>query len=245
MADIHLFGGEKGGAGKSFVCRAAIQYLLDQHLPFNLYESDRSNPDCMRIYGQACGGKVAIFSEGEKYDDAANQLYLSGIKRRTIVNLPAQVLPALKRWLTANDILALAEEDGVQFVHWFVSNGSYDSLSLFQKYVTLFPSMRHFFVRNLGIAEDWSGFEEDEELLAFIAAHGVPVLDFPRFHGTATRNRIDADSLSFGQARDRRQNFSSIDRRRVKSFMEKANAFFAASGAFAHENGNREAPDAA
>ena len=235
MADLYLFGGEKGGVGKSMICRSAVQFLLDKNLPFNLYESDRSNPDCMRIYGKMCGGKVAIFSEGERYDEAANKLYLSAIKRRTLVNLPAQVLPALKRWLEENDILALAKEDGVQFVHWFVSNGSYDSLSLFRKYVTLFPTMRHLFVRNLGITEDWSGFEEDDDLLAFIAEHEIPVLNFPRFHGSATRNRIDADSLTFGEARDRKLNFSSIDRRRVKTFMEKVDAFFYASGVFTNQ----------
>lgn len=186
----------------------------------------------MRIYGKTCNCKVAIFSEGEKYDDAANKLYLSAVKQRTLVNLPAQVLPALKRWLQENDILALAKEDGVEFVHWFVSNGSYDSLSLFRKYVVQFPTMRHFFVKNHGVAMDWSGFEEDEKLLAFIAERGIPVLDFPRFHGAATRNRVDADSLTFGKARDRKLNFSSIDRRRVKTFMEKASAFLDASGAF-------------
>lgn len=232
MANLHLFGGEKGGVGKSVVCRSAIQFSLDNNLPFNLYESDRSNPDCMRIYGKKHGGKVAIFSEGERYDDAANKLYLSAIKKRTLVNLPAQVLPALKRWFEENDILSLAEEDGVKFAHWFVSNGSYDSLSLFRKYVTLFPTVTHYFVRNFGVAEDWSGFDEDEELLAFIAERQIPVLDFPKFHGAATRNRIDAESLTFSQARDRKLNFSSIDRRRVKTFMEKVNAFFIASGAF-------------
>ncbi|MGB3740157.1 MAG: hypothetical protein WA948_12495, partial [Pontixanthobacter sp.] len=224
MADLHLYGGGKGGVGKSMVCRAACQHLLDRSIPFNLYESDRSNPDCMRIYGKTCNCKVAIFSEGEKYDDAANKLYLSAIKQRTLVNLPAQVQPALKRWLHENDILSLAAEDNVRFIHWFVSNGSYDSLSLFQKYVVQFPTMKHLFIKNQGVAMDWSGFEEDEELLAFIAERKIPVLDFPRFHGAATRNRIDADSLTFGKARDRKLSFSSIDRRRVKTFMEKASA---------------------
>ena len=69
------------------------------------------------------------------------------------------------------------------------------------------------------------------------------MLDFPRFHGSATLNRIDADSLTFGKARDRKLNFSSIDRRRVKTFMEKVDAFFTASGAFAEAFDNQEATD--
>lgn len=43
MADLNLFGGGKGGVGKSMVCRATCQYLLDRSISFNLYESDRLN----------------------------------------------------------------------------------------------------------------------------------------------------------------------------------------------------------
>lgn len=236
MADIHFFGGGKGGVGKSFTCRAALQFMIDKRLPGVLYETDRSNSDCLRIYGNSLDSHVAIFSEGERYDDAANQLYLSGVTKRTVVNLPAQVLPALKRWLLENDILSLAAEDGVRFIHWFVSNGSYDSHNLFRKYVTLFPSMTHLFLKNAGITDDWSGFEEDVELQAFIAERGISVLEFPRFHGAATRNRIDARSLTFGDVRDRTggaaEGFSSIDRRRVKTFLDKASVMFLASGMF-------------
>lgn len=236
MADVHFFGGEKGGSGKSFVCRSGCQVLLDHRVRFALYEADRSNPDCLRIYGKATGCKLAVFSEGQKYEDAANRLYEQAIANLTLVNLPAQVLPALKRWIEENDILALSEEDGVVFHHWFVSNGSWDSLTLFRRYVTLFPAMRHYFVKNLGVADDFSGFDEDEALLTLVQERQIPVLEFPRFHGAATKNRIDAKSLTFGKARSHKVNFSSIDRRRVKTFMSKAESFFVASGAFKGAN---------
>lgn len=231
MADAHLFGGEKGGAGKSFICRSACAYLVAHDLSFGLFEADRSNPDVLRIYGKVVPCKLTIFSEGQQYEDAANRFYEHAITQRTLVNLPAQVLPALKRWAEENDILALAEEDGVVFHHWFVSNGSWDSLSLFRKYVELFPAMQHYFVKNLGVADDFSGLD-DAELLALVKEREIPVLEFPRFHGAATRNRIDAQSLPFKEAAEGDSLASSIDRRRVKTFLGKVETFFAQSEAF-------------
>ena len=82
MAEIFLFSGEKGGVGKSFVCRTAVQYHLDQGVSFVLFETDRSNPDVKRIYGQATGRRVSVFSEGEKYEDAANSIYNAALASR-------------------------------------------------------------------------------------------------------------------------------------------------------------------
>jgi hypothetical protein len=63
MPDLHLFGGEKGGVGKSLVCLAALQFHLDNKIPCTVFDKVRSNPEFMRIY-QSVGCKVAIFSEG-------------------------------------------------------------------------------------------------------------------------------------------------------------------------------------
>ena len=84
--------------------------LLNHKIRFTLYEADRSNPDCLRIYGKATNCKLAVFSERQKYEDAANRLYEQAIANLTLVNLPAQVLPALKRWIEENDILTLSAE---------------------------------------------------------------------------------------------------------------------------------------
>ncbi|MEM8610661.1 MAG: hypothetical protein AAGF93_01490 [Cyanobacteria bacterium P01_H01_bin.105] len=231
MKTIHLFNGEKGGVGKSFVCRAACQYLLDNNIDYILVESDRSNPDARRAYGEATDCKVAILSESEKHEDAANTIYNAAIQKPVLVNLPAQILPAFKLWIEANGILELAEEDGITFVNWFLTNGSWDSLNLFKRYVSLFPSMRHIPVKNLGLTEDFSGLDEDEELQALLEEKQLTVMEFPRFHGAATKNRIDAQSLTFGEARIY-EGFSSIDRRRVKTFLDKAYRCFEATNAF-------------
>ena len=232
MKSIHLFNGEKGGVGKSFMDRAYCQYLLDNSIDYILVEADRSNPDVMRAYSKVTDCKVAIISESEKHEDAANTIYNAAMQKPVLVNLPAQILPAFKLWIEANGILELAEEDSIKFVNWWLTNGSYDSLNLFKRYVSLFPSMRHILVKNLGLTEDFSGLDEDEELQALIKEHQLTVVEFPRFHGAATKNRIDAQSLTFGEARIH-EGFSSIDRRRVKTFLAKAYRCFEATNAFA------------
>ena len=226
MPKLHLYGGGKGGVGKSFVCRTACQYLLDKEQSFTAFDTDRSNPDFMRIYGKAANCRVAILSESARYEDAGNAIYNAATKSQVLCNLPAQILPALRLWIEENGILELAKEDDVQFVHWFVTNGSWDSIKLFKRYFSLFPEMRYIFVKNNGMTEDFSGLDEDAELAELLTVHGIPVMEFPKFHGSSTRNRIDGDSLTFAKARDRKQNFSSIDRRRVHTFLEKAYACF-------------------
>ena len=49
MATLHFVGGEKGGVGKSFVTRTAIQYLLDRGVDFALFDADRSSSDIKRV----------------------------------------------------------------------------------------------------------------------------------------------------------------------------------------------------
>ncbi len=235
MTAIYLFGGEKGGVGKSFVCRAAIQYLLDHSAPFAVFDTDRSNPDVKRIYRET-GCRVAVFSEGEKYEDKANSIYNAAIDKRVLVNLPAQVFIPVKDWFARNELLEIAPEDGVEFYYWFVCDGGYDSLKLFGKSLEYFKSdVPHILVKNWGKCDDWEPLSNDDELQLLIAKYKVRVIDFPKFIGNADRNAIDAKSLTFGEAREYPK-FGSISRQRVKRFLREAYAAFESAGVFDEEH---------
>ena len=235
MAAIHLFGGEKGGVGKSFVCRAAIQYHLDNSTSFAVFDTDRSNPDVRRIY-QETGCRVAVFSEGEKYEDKANSIYHAALEKRVLVNLPAQVWIPVKDWFERNELLEISQEDGVEFYYWFICDGGYDSLKLFGKSLSYFQSdVPHILVKNWGKCDDWEPLDNDENLLSLMAEYQVKVIDFPKFIGNADRNAIDAESLTFGVARSSKK-FGSISRQRVKRFLREAYAAFEGTGAFSFES---------
>jgi hypothetical protein len=173
MADVHLFGGEKGGIGKSFVCRTAIQYLLDRDEVFALFDTDRSNPDVRRIYNEA-GCRVAVFSEGERYEDKANAIYNAALEKRVLVNLPAQVFIPVKEWFERNELLSIANDDGVKFFYWFVCDGGYDSLKLLGKSLEFFKSdVPHILVKNWGKCDDWEPLENDDYLQSLMAQYEV------------------------------------------------------------------------
>lgn len=234
MAQLHLFGGEKGGVGKSFVCRTALQYHEDQGINLTVFDTDRSNPDVRRIYSHL-GCRVAVFSEGEKYEDTANVIYNTAIEQRVLVNLPAQVFTPVKEWFEKNELWDLATEDGVDFYYWFVCDGGYDSLKLFTRSLHFFQGrVPHILVKNEGKCDDWSPLEQDEELQALIVEYGVKVMTFPKFMGNVTRNMIDAKSLTFGQARQTKD-FSSIFRQRVRSFLRQSYEGFQEVGVFEPE----------
>jgi len=50
MSHIHFIGGEKGGVGKSVVCRVLAQYFIDHGMPFRGFDTDRSHGALLRFY---------------------------------------------------------------------------------------------------------------------------------------------------------------------------------------------------
>lgn len=232
MPAIHLFGGEKGGVGKSFVCRTAIAYHLDRDIEFMAFDSDRSNPDVMRIYGPATGCQGAVFSEGERYEDTANSVFNAAMENRVLVNLPAQSLIPLKGWIEKNELFDLAADSGVEFVSWFVSDCGYDSLKLFGQSLDFFGDRAsHVFVANYGMTEDWEALKKDKALIQRLREPNVTVLKFPKFIGNYDRNQIDALCLTF-EAAAAHDEFGAISRQRVKSFLRKAFEQFDETGVF-------------
>ncbi|MDY6936926.1 MAG: hypothetical protein SWY16_04595 [Cyanobacteriota bacterium] len=238
MADLHFVGGEKGGVGKSLVARTLSQYLLDNNLSCILFEADRSNPDLARIYGKTLPCQFAVFSEGERYEDTANKVFEAAITSRVLVNLPAQVFPAMKKWYADNELFEVAAEEDVSITIWFVADGGYDSLTLLAKSLEFYGAeVKHIIVRNCGRGDfdDWDAVlaqAENARLKTLIAEQAPVIIDFPKFIGTAERNTIDAESLTFASAREDSKRFSAISRQRVKKFLRTAYAEFNKAGAF-------------
>ncbi len=230
-------GGEKGGIGKSIVCRTLADYHNERGLPFTLFDTDRSNPDVWRVF-QDQGCELAIFSEARRFQDAANPIFNAAQDGRVLVNLPAQVLPAMKEWFEKNEILDIARDAGIQFVLVFVTDGEYDSLSLLRKTLEYFQAdVQHLVVKNNGVvkSEDartaWANFEADEQLNALIAQVKAKVMEFPAFHGDTELMTIDNQSLTFRKALSY-SGFGLISRQRVKNFLRAAYAAFDATELF-------------
>ena len=233
MAKIHLFGGEKGGVGKSFVCRAAVAYLLKQEMDFALFDADRSGADVLRMYGEVTGGRAAILSEAEKYDNAANAIFNSALAgQRVLVNLPTHSMAALEQWIDDNELLEIAADGDVEFVSWFVSDGGMESLASFSDLLDVWgESMRHVFVANYGRSQRWDELKQNAELMGRMKQLGVTLVKFPKFVGRTDRDRVDKLSLTFERAIEH-EAFDAIGKQRVRSFLRKSAEEFERSGVF-------------
>lgn len=233
MTTIHLVDGEKGGVGKSFVTRTMIQYCLDRSLPFIAVETDRSNPDVNRVYPDVCS--FAVFSEDEKQASKADRIFEMALEKSVIVSLPSQVNRAVTTWIEENQLLALGSEHGVSFCKWFITNGEFDSVRLFQSSLDYYKGqMAHILVRNLGLCDEWSPMENDELLQKLIKKYEVKVIDFPKL-GHTERYLINQHQLRFDDARENRE-LSILGRQRIVNFLKAAYAAFDSTGAWAEQS---------
>lgn len=233
MPAIHLFGGEKGGVGKSFVCRTAIAYHLDREIDCVPFDADRSNADVLRIYGKTAAVRSAILSEGEDYEKAAHDILTTALDgQRVLVNLPAQAMPALSFWIDQHDIFEMADDGEVTFVSWFVSDCSLDSIKLFEQLLDQFDdNVHHVFVANHGKTKKWGLLRENAELIQRMRQMDVTLIHFPKFIGEDDCKLINRLSLPFNQVLES-DAFDAFGRQHVRSFLRKAFAQFDDSEVF-------------
>ena len=232
MATIHLVDGEKGGVGKSFVTRAMIQYGIDRELPFVAVETDRSNPDVNRVYKEKC--QFAVFSEDEKQAGNADRIFEMAMEQPVIVSLPSQVNRAVTTWIENNQLLQIGIEYDVSFCKWFVTNGEYDSIRLFQASLDYYgENMTHVLVRNFGLCDEWSQVDNDKSLQKLIAKYGVKVIDFPKL-GYQERYLINQKQLRFDDA-TKSKDLTVLGRQRVVNFLKNAYEQFDSTGVWSTE----------
>ena len=226
---VHLFGGDKGGVGKTFVCRTCIQYYLDKQLPFVPVEADRYNPDVANRY-QQLPFEYAIFSDDEQQTRADDIVELAKDKT-VIISLPSQVGRPLGRWL--EDAIQTAAKYGIEFVYWFISSGAYESLDLLKAALARHGQQMPFvLVCNHGVGEEWD-VDQVEGLAALIQDLKVVTIDFPKLP-IKERNLLDKNNLTLGEARTAEVfKARSMSQDRIEKFLRKAYAGFGATGLLA------------
>lgn len=223
---VHFCDGDKGGVGKSFVCRTLIQYFVDKGIGFTPLEADRYNPDVATRYIDL-PFEFAIFSDDER-QTKADEIVEFAKAKPVIISLPSQVGKPLNLWL--DDAIDSARRHKIQFVRWFVSSGSYESLELF--YVALKEhgdSMPFVLVQNQGVGEEWDT-SQVEGLPELMKKLKVKVIDFPKLP-LQERNLLDKNNLTLGAARTSElfKNLS-ISRDRIEKFLKKAYNSFESTG---------------
>jgi hypothetical protein len=149
------------------------------------------------------------------------------VKQSLIISLPSQVGQPLNTWL---DMACFdAAEEGVTFVRWFITSGTFEPLNLFQialeRHGANFP---HILVKNWGVSDDWSDLAALGDLNKLMKRHKVQVVDFPRLSWQET-NLVQKKNWTFAQARAA-ADLPSMSRTKIKRFLKEAYTAFESTG---------------
>jgi hypothetical protein len=222
MANIHFVGGEKGGVGKSLVARVLAQYMIDRHVPFLGFDTDRSHGALLRFYaGYASPVVVDRYEALDTIVEAAVEVP----ERRILVDLAAQTHEPLVRWMDDSGVLSLADETGISIQYWHVMDSGKDSVDLLRKLLDRFgTALKYVLVRNQIRGNDFDALEQSGEQ-ARAQQLGARVITVKHLHDGVI-NKIDAESSSFWKAQGSQDHepatLGLMDRQRLKMWMRDA-----------------------
>ncbi len=227
MSDIHNCGGEKGGVGKSTVCKVILQYLIDHKISCTAFDTDRSASDLKKAYSRpGIDIRSAIFSEAAEHENAAKEIFNTALEKTVLVNLAASSFEPVSSWIRNNELLEIAEESGINFYLWFVTDGSVESVgALYKSLQTFGQEISHIVVKNTGRnpSGDWRLIDEDLKLKGLMKSCQVKELIFPKFYGEEEFKIIRDNSLGFREALESQDlGFGPIERQRIRRFLRES-----------------------
>ena len=215
MASIHFIGGEKGGVGKSLVARLLAQHFIDRGQAFAGFDTDRSHGALMRFYE---GFAAPVVVDRPESLDAIMEAALADPARPVLVDLAAQTLEPLSRWLEEAGVPELAAESGHSLLHWHVMDSGRDSVDLLRRVLDRFEGrIGHVLVRNALRGDDFRLLDESglAERARALGAREVQIRRLP----DSIAQRIDGASSSFWAAQQGSGGEGSLgmmDRQRLK-----------------------------
>lgn len=202
---LALIIGEVGGIGKSTVALLLADYLIKKSGSVVVVETDIKKIDV----GRACNGKAgykvyrAQFSENRELTARTDKILKAPLRHQThtVVNCAANSSIAIHEWFSSGSA-DFAEEMGIKIIFFFVTNGSSESIELFNESLEALP-FPHVFVRNLEKTReqefDHSDRTVNEELYVSLASRKVPVVEIPRFNPHDIKH-ISSHYLTFTEA---------------------------------------------
>jgi len=225
MSSLNFIGGEKGGVGKSVTSRLLAQYFIDRSRPFVGFDTDRSHSSFTRFYEGFASPVVVDSFEG--LDTVVNG-FETNPQQSVIVDLAAQTLAPLARWIQESQLFDVFKDLGVAVNFWHVLDDGRDSSDLLGKLVDTFGDRPNYIVvQNYGRGSDFALLLGSQSL-AKATAHGAQVIALPRLHEASMR-KIDAQNTSFWKAVNDRSGpdaLGLLERQRVKSWLATTYAAF-------------------
>jgi len=222
MTNIHLIGGEKGGVGKSLVARLLAQYMIDNHIAFLGFDTDRSHGALLRFYA---GYASPVLIDSYESMDAIVEAASENPDRRVLVDLAAQTQNRLTLWMDESQLLEVAPELGLNIRYWHVMDAGRDSVDLLKLLLDRHGTrLNYVLVLNEVRGDDFRILDASGEKERAIAM-GASIVHLKRLHETSMI-KIDASSSSFWAAVNRSDADASglrlLERQRVKLWLKNA-----------------------
>ncbi len=237
MGHVIFVGGIKGGVGKTFTSNSLI-YLHNMYgVDFKLVDADTNNPNVAKLngYGETKirfaidDEESALMSRAMAQTDRLLDLAWSN---EVIVNLPGDVETKIIYWFKKTGLLYEDITEGqVKFSYWFLSNGSYESVSLFLDLLEKLsgPNIDWVFVKNLGLCRDWTRVEEREEFIKAKIKYDVIIVELPGL-AAVERDYLEKHQITFSEAINSKT-IPLLPRQRIKDFTKALDRNFINSGA--------------
>jgi len=220
MTALHFIGGEKGGVGKSVMARILAQYCIDRQLPFTGFDTDRSHPTFSRFYGEFAAPTVV---DDFTSLDVIAEAITDQPERRVLVDLAAQTMAPLRRWIDESGLLTLLGEQGIPVVYWQVMDDGRDCLAMLDRLLHLYGrTVTYVVVQNHGRGSDFSSYKTSPTA-ALATELGAKVIELRRLH-EASMHKIDLHDSSFWSAVNSRGCTGSLgllERQRVKIWLQR------------------------
>jgi hypothetical protein len=227
---IIIIGGVKGGLGKSIIGGVAAFQMKAAKLSFELVDADADTPNVgltyeKELYEQFRNERLAqssatlvpgdndlpleqveqITFSGEAGNYfAADKIIIIAEKKNVLVVLPALPASDLDRWLDQNDIVGMLAdpENTTDAIHFFVTNGTPESLGLFKDSVESSKGkIPHVLVLNHGAATNiqWKWFDRDKQIAKYLEQYGFKSIVFPEMIvDPAIKNKIFSEYIPYG-----------------------------------------------
>ncbi|MCX7087875.1 MAG: mobilization protein [Methylococcales bacterium] len=222
MSTIHLIGGEKGGVGKSVVARILAQFMIDKHIPFIGFDTDRSHGALLRFYADYASPTII---DDYQSLDAIMESAAEHPEQRILVDLAAQTHHPLAKWLEESGVLELAAELNIQLCYWNVMDSGQDCVDLLDKLLDQYGSRLKYILVQNQVRDDNFSLLASSGVKERALALNASIITLKRLH-PPVMTKIDGNSASFWAAKNKDteqlNSLGLLERQRVKIWLKHA-----------------------
>ncbi len=162
MNPIYMIGGGKGGVGKSIVSMALVDYLCEIGKDCYLIETDTSNPDVFKSYGESVPAQILNLDKANGWIDLVN-LCEEHRDKTIVINGAARSNDGVSKY--GENLRGVLKDLDRSLITFWTINMQRDSVELLKQYMEVMQGTTIHVVRN--------GMFGDEDEFALYNSSGV------------------------------------------------------------------------